>query len=209
LLRTLLRHLNEEKLFAFFWFCNVCWNERILCSRKSVIKDYNLYKWHIKTVPWMSRSRPPLLCETISNLPFIVNAMGDLVELRTRRRGKVVIQTPFEPFYFVFAWFDRLVWSPGLFWKIKWEVWFGTEEGEERAFFKTKIRGDWLIVPILTRSLSSQDTKSSVRFFLAQIPRFVLGKSVPLRSLTQRQMNVVSMERKGVGNWGEAIRLVG
>jgi len=49
--------------------------------------------------------RPPPLGQTISNLPLVVDAMGDLVELRTRRRGETVIQTPFETFYFVFAWF--------------------------------------------------------------------------------------------------------
>lgn len=28
--RTFFRHLNEEKLFALFWFCDMGWNERVL-----------------------------------------------------------------------------------------------------------------------------------------------------------------------------------
>lgn len=82
-------HLDEEQLFAFFRFRDMGWDERIHKSFKI---------------------RSPPLGQTVTDFPFVVEAVGTVELLGMGWGSKTVIQAFFKAFYFVFAGLEVVAW---------------------------------------------------------------------------------------------------
>lgn len=107
--RTPFWHLDKKKLFAFFWFCDVGWDEGILGKRqwaepqvKNDVRPTDHKSFEIGSPP---------LGQTVTNFPFVVEAVGAVELLRVGRRGETVVQAFFQTLYFVFARLEVVAWS--------------------------------------------------------------------------------------------------
>jgi hypothetical protein len=54
---------------------------------------------------------PPPLGQAVSDFPFVIDPMSDLVKLGTWRRSETLVQSPFQAFYFVFTWLEVVTWT--------------------------------------------------------------------------------------------------
>jgi len=73
---------------------------------KSLQRIYNGKKYHESLKIW-----PPPLRQTISNFPFVVDSMGDLIKLGTWRRSQTFIQPPLQAFCFILARLEVVSWT--------------------------------------------------------------------------------------------------
>jgi len=96
--------LDKKKLFAFFWFRDVSWDEGILGKHQWVepqVKNDVVPTDHKSFKIWS-----PPLGQTVTNFPFVVEAVGAVELLRVGRGSETVIQAFFQTLYFVLAGFE-------------------------------------------------------------------------------------------------------